>query len=87
MTFDQIDTVMADLEMLKDIRRASRDLKESELDNDALCLTLSEAGGKGLQVASVRIPSFWFAHVAIDAMEREVLSRLAAAGVNMELEA
>jgi hypothetical protein len=86
LAHDQIDGVVADLELLKDIRRAREELRDAEFKADErVTLTISTTSGiKEQPVCFVHGGSEWLASVALRAMEREVLTRLSTKDISVE---
>ena len=83
---DQIQPVIDDLELLKEIRRAIEDLRNAELTNgERVVVTFSSREGvRDAPICFVHSGSEWLANIALQAMEREVKARLASAGIEVE---
>lgn len=86
LAHEQIRSVIDDLELLQDIRRAIEDLRDSEVEpTERVMLTISsKTGAKESPICFVHGGSEWLASVALLAMEREVASRLASKNIEVE---
>jgi hypothetical protein len=85
----QIQPVIDDLERLQNIRNAMRELRESEIgaDERVQITFASRDSVREVPICFVHEGSVWLANVALQAMEREVKSRLASAGIEVEAQA
>lgn len=86
LTPEQADQVVADIELLKDIRRATADLRDAEIGvHEPVGLTFStRENGRDLSICFVNGGSPWLANVALQAMEREVKARLASKDIEVQ---
>lgn len=86
LAHEQIRSVIDDLELLQDIRRAIEDLRNSEVEpSERVTLTISsKVSAKESPICFVHGGSEWLAGIALRAMEREVASRLASKNIEVE---
>lgn len=83
---EQIQPVIDDLDLLKEIRRAMSELRDAEISaGERVQITFSAREGvREAPICFVHEGSRWLATVALQAMEREVRARLASAGIEVE---